>query len=51
MAEYTRYLFKTDRKFYGEAIVVTQEIEPCGKGKKTKADISLLTGNDTIRQH
>lgn len=27
MAEYMRYLFKTVRKFYGEAIVVTQEIE------------------------
>lgn len=27
MAEYIRYLFKTVRKFYGEAIVVTQEVE------------------------
>ncbi|WP_347052274.1 TraG family conjugative transposon ATPase [Flavobacterium olei] len=27
MAEYLRYLFKTVRKFYGEAIVVTQEVE------------------------
>ena len=27
MAEYLRYLFKTVRKFFGEAIVVTQEIE------------------------
>lgn len=27
MAEYIRYLFKTVRKFFGEAIVVTQEIE------------------------
>lgn len=27
MAEYVRYLFKTVRKFYGEAIVVTQEVE------------------------
>jgi conjugation system TraG family ATPase len=27
MAEYIKYLFKTVRKFYGEAIVVTQEIE------------------------
>lgn len=27
MAEYIRYLFKTVRKHYGEAIVVTQEIE------------------------
>ena len=27
MAEYVKYLFKTVRKFYGEAIVVTQEVE------------------------
>lgn len=27
MAEYIKYLFKTVRKFFGEAIVVTQEIE------------------------
>jgi conjugation system TraG family ATPase len=27
MDEYVKYLFKTVRKFYGEAIVVTQEIE------------------------
>ncbi|MFW0738466.1 TraG family conjugative transposon ATPase [Flavobacterium sp. T12S277] len=27
MSEYIRYLFKTVRKFFGEAIVVTQEVE------------------------
>ena len=27
MAEYIKYLFKTVRKFFGEAIVVTQEVE------------------------
>ncbi|UII29082.1 TraG family conjugative transposon ATPase [Fulvivirga maritima] len=27
MAEYIKYLFKTVRKFYGEAVVVTQEVE------------------------
>ncbi|CAH0279160.1 Type IV secretion system protein virB4 [Pedobacter sp. Bi27] len=27
MAEYIKYLFKTVRKFFGEAVVVTQEIE------------------------
>lgn len=27
MAEYIRYLFKTVRKFFGEAVVVTQEID------------------------
>ncbi|NDV69946.1 TraG family conjugative transposon ATPase [Dysgonomonas sp. 25] len=27
MAEYLKYLFKTVRKFFGEAVVVTQEIE------------------------
>ena len=27
MAEYLRYLFKTVRKFFGEAVVVTQEVE------------------------
>jgi type IV secretory pathway VirB4 component len=26
MAEYIKYLFKTVRKFYGEAVVVTQEV-------------------------
>jgi conjugation system TraG family ATPase len=27
MSEYLRYLFKTVRKFYGEAVVVTQEVD------------------------
>src|SRR5204863_8225746 len=27
MAEYIKYLFKTVRKFFGEAVVVTQEVE------------------------
>ena len=27
MAEYLKYLFKTVRKFFGEAVVVTQEVE------------------------
>ena len=27
MAAYLRYLFKTVRKFFGEAVVVTQEVE------------------------
>lgn len=27
MAEYIKYLFKTVRKFYGEAVVITQEVE------------------------
>ncbi len=27
MADYIKYLFKTVRKFYGEAVVVTQEVE------------------------
>jgi len=27
MAEYIRYLFKTVRKFFGEAVVVTQDVE------------------------
>jgi type IV secretory pathway VirB4 component len=27
MAEYIKYMFKTVRKFYGEAIVVTQDVE------------------------
>ena len=26
MAEYLRYMYKTVRKYYGEAIVVTQEV-------------------------
>ena len=27
MAEYLRYMYKTVRKYYGEAIVVTQEVD------------------------
>ena len=27
MSNYIRYLFKTVRKFFGEAVVVTQEVE------------------------
>jgi type IV secretory pathway VirB4 component len=27
MAEYIKYLFKTVRKYFGEAVVVTQEVE------------------------
>ena len=27
MASYIKYLFKTVRKFYGEAVVVTQEVD------------------------
>ena len=27
MAEYRRYMYKTVRKYYGEAIVVTQEVD------------------------
>ncbi len=40
MAEYLRYMYKTVRKYYGEAIVVTQEVEdiissPVVKGRRS----------------
>ncbi|WP_026968187.1 TraG family conjugative transposon ATPase [Algoriphagus terrigena] len=48
MAEYLRYLFKTVRKFYGEAIVVTQEVEDIVSSPVVKnaiinnADVKIL---------
>lgn len=48
MAEYIKYCFKTVRKFYGKAVVVTQEIEDIISSEVVKqaiinnADIKLL---------
>ncbi|WP_018615697.1 TraG family conjugative transposon ATPase [Segetibacter koreensis] len=39
MAEYIKYLFKTVRKFFGEAIVVTQEVEDIISSKVVKEAI------------
>lgn len=39
MAEYLKYLFKTVRKFFGEAIVVTQEVDDIIKSPIVKESI------------
>ena len=39
MADYIRYLFKTVRKFYGEAVVVTQEVDDIISSPIVKASI------------
>lgn len=39
MAEYIKYLFKTVRKFFGEAIVVTQEVEDIISSQVVKESI------------
>ena len=39
MAEYIRYLFKTVRKYFGEAIVVTQEVDDIISSKIIKESI------------
>lgn len=39
MSEYIRYLFKTVRKFFGEAMVVTQEVEDIISSKIVKETI------------
>lgn len=41
MAEYVRYLYKTVRKFYGEAITVTQEIDDIISSPIVKESIIL----------
>ena len=47
MSNYIRYLFKTVRKFFGEAVVVTQEVEdiissPIVKGTIINSDCKIL---------
>ena len=44
MAEYIKYLFKTVRKFYGEAVVVTQEIEDIISSPVVKQ--AIITNSD-----
>jgi conjugation system TraG family ATPase len=39
MAEYIKYLFKTVRKFFGEAIIVTQEVEDIVNSEIVKQSI------------
>ncbi|WP_294246230.1 TraG family conjugative transposon ATPase [uncultured Chryseobacterium sp.] len=39
MAEYIKYLFKTVRKFFGEAIVVTQEVDDIIQSRVVKESI------------
>ena len=44
MAEYLRYMYKTVRKYYGEAIVVTQEVDDiCFSTRSSKAHASPST--------
>ncbi|MGB5977884.1 MAG: TraG family conjugative transposon ATPase, partial [Cyclobacteriaceae bacterium] len=45
MAEYIRYLFKTVRKFYGEAVVVTQEVEDIISSPVVKQ--AIINNSDT----
>ena len=45
MAEYIKYLFKTVRKFFGEAIVVTQEVEDIISSPVVKQ--AIINNSDT----
>lgn len=42
MADYIKYLYKTVRKYFGEAIVVTQEVEDIISSPVVK-EVSLTT--------
>ena len=44
MAEYLKYLFKTVRKFFGEAVVVTQEVEDIISSSIVKE--TIITNSD-----
>lgn len=46
MADYILYLYKTVRKFYGEAMLVTQELEDIIKSEVLKN--SVINNSDTI---
>ncbi|WP_316806844.1 hypothetical protein [Pedobacter agri] len=46
MASYLVYMYKTVRKFYGEAIVVTQELEDIISSKTVKN--SIIANSDTV---
>ena len=43
MSEYIRYLFKTVRKYFGEAVVVTQEVDDIISSPVVKDDASSTT--------
>jgi hypothetical protein len=45
MAEYIRYLFKTVRKFFGEAVVVTQEVDDIISSPVVKQ--AIINNSDT----
>lgn len=57
MAEYIKYLFKTVRKSFGEAIVVTQELEDILESDHIRqailnnADCKILLDQSKYRQH
>ncbi len=50
MAEYLRYMYKTVRKYFGEAIVVTQEVDDIISSPVVKESIINNSGlQDTSR--
>lgn len=42
MASYIKYLFKTVRKFFGEAVVVTQEVDDIISSPVVKETITTI---------
>ncbi|MFT3932824.1 MAG: TraG family conjugative transposon ATPase [Chitinophagaceae bacterium] len=50
MAEYIKYLFKTVRKFFGEAIVVTQEVKDIISSCLCVTEMCVMELNQTMRQ-
>ena len=54
MASYIKYLFKTVRKFYGEAVVVTQEVDDIISSpvvKETIINLSLIHISEPTRPY
>ena len=45
MAEYIKYLYKTVRKFFGEAIVVTQEVDDIIASPIVKERYKIIINN------
>jgi adenosyl cobinamide kinase/adenosyl cobinamide phosphate guanylyltransferase len=48
MAEYIKYLFKTVRRFFGEAIVVTQEVGDIISSQEVKSHIYVLANGKAL---
>ena len=46
MASYIKYLFKTVRKFYGEAVVVTQEVDDIVEVYFEEDDETIINNSD-----